>query len=148
MVEVKLETNAQELRSKVTPLYHHFLIRSACQPAYLEIYPSRGSFTADYSADVGNSMPYYVWLNHAYRLPISPNLRGYALAEMLENDYVLGLVKVVASQHWIEHDGRNMRGYLTPLGVEALETLDNYLSNYPHLETDYVYFDHDNREIC
>ncbi len=136
--KMEITTTADDLRNEFAPLYCHYSSQHYPQPAYLMLDPAERRLEADYNVEIGNAVPFTVWHNRIYRLPIPATLRGFAVAALLEDPEVLRLAESVFEGHSIEWDGNNHRGYLTEDGVKALEALEHELTEDRFSEADYV----------
>ena len=107
------------------PLHCQYDGQNQPQPAYVGL-DDDGKVTADYSGDIGNSMPMTVWLGRDLRISVEPRISGRALHE-----YLLGegrpLLARIHAGHEVEWDGNNMSGKLSVDAETAQEELESGL---------------------
>ena len=111
------------------PLYCRYRNEINPQPAYV-IMTEDGTVTADYSGEIGNGVPMYVWHNRTLRWRVPSTIRGSCLAEKLQSPEVAALLQRVHDGHTVEWDGSNYAGKLTADAQAADEALEKALA-YP-----------------
>ena len=96
----KLTINTGNL-DEVAPLYHQYPWQLNPQPAYIEIDPMGDEITikADWSGEIGNSIPEYIFNGLASRITCPPYVLGSALADYLNSDRFAGLVIELCSDY-------------------------------------------------
>lgn len=106
------------------PLYYHYDGQCNSQPAYLEM-TEDGAVSVDYSGEIGNAVPAYVWHRRTLRWAI-PNCLSPTGIDQLMDDVQVEL-QTIHDGHSVEWDGSNHVGRLTPEASEIGERLGQRL---------------------
>lgn len=134
--------NLANLRESAAPLSHTYPREINPQPAYVEL-TEGGEVSADWSGEIGNSVPMYVWHNRTLRMHVAHNVNGPALADYLESAEALALLETIHAGHEVDWDGSNYVGKLSTDASEALERLEGVLREFETVEiwtaTDYLF---------
>ena len=117
-----MEIKVENLRAGAVPLYREYPGRLAPQPAYVQM-DEDGRVEADYSGEIGNGVPMFVWHGRTLRWTVSPNALGSDLADLIESDEVKALLTRVYEGHSVDWDGNNHVGRLTEDAEKASEQL-------------------------
>ena len=107
------------------PLHSQYPGQSGPQPAYVEM-TQGGEVSADFSGELGNGTPADVWQGVRLHWPVSPSVRGDALADLLRGD-ALPLLERIYTGHRIHWDGSNNIGTLDADATDASESLQALL---------------------
>ena len=111
--------------TRSAPLYSRYATQCTPQPAFVEM-DETGNVSADYSGEIGNAVPSYVWHGRTLRWPVSSCVNGPALADTLEE--LRTSFAELHDQHTIEWDGSNYVGRLTEKGSDIRESIEIVLS--------------------
>jgi hypothetical protein len=112
--------------SGIAPLFHRYPGQTSPQPAYIEM-TEDGEVSADYSGEIGNAVPMYVWHGRTLRWSVPSDVRGEALAEFLADPETLALLERVHAGHVVDWDGNNHVGSLSDDARDASEGLDRLI---------------------
>jgi hypothetical protein len=104
------------------PLYERYATQNSPQSAFVEL-DEDGTVTADWSGEIGNAVPSFVWHGRTLRFSVSPNVVGKRLLKYLEGDGRPLLARIHAG-HEVEWDGSNQRGRLSEDAEEASAQLE------------------------
>lgn len=121
------------------PLFFRYRNEINPQPAYV-IMTEDGTVTADYSGEIGNDVPMYVWLNRTLRWRVPSTIRGSCLAEKLQSLKIAALLQRVHDGHTVEWDGNDYAGKLTDDAKAADDALEKDLA-YPDGEDNVAVWD-------
>lgn len=121
------------LRTSVAPLSHTYPQQFNPQPAYVEL-TENGEVSADWSGEIGNSVPMSVWHDRTLRMTVAHNVNGPALADYLESPEALALLETIHAGHEVDWDGNNYVGTLTEEARAALERLEDVLRGFETVE--------------
>lgn len=108
-------------------LYSQYPGQCQPQPCYIELDCDDETLEADYSSEIGNSVPGYVWHNRAIRFHI-PALKAHAANALMEElkercqEIIDGYEQV-----W---NGNNHVGTYTPKAQEIIDSIHYELQDY------------------
>jgi len=124
-----IESNAKEMRDagRTAPLFHQYPQQCQAQDAYIQLDPEDGTLHADWSGEIGNGVPSDVWHGLSRRYYIAPSLKGEAIADLLEDSDLLGLVARICAGYEETWDGSNNVGTLTDDAQDAEDDLKRLL---------------------
>ncbi len=114
------------LRGERVPLYRRYPRQTEPQPAHVEM-DEDGEVSADYSGEIGGAVPMSVWHHRTLRWSVPADVRGAALADLLESAEVRTLLARIHAGHAVEWDGSNHAGLLSEDAHEASEALQALL---------------------
>lgn len=126
MTTTTLTIHTDNLRGEAAPLYHKYPREFNPQPAYIEM-DEDGEVRADYSGEIGNAVPMYVWHRRTLRWRIDAAANGDSLADFLESDEARALLERIHAGHEVDWDGNNHSGSLDDDAQAASDELDSIL---------------------
>ncbi|MFN2310174.1 MAG: hypothetical protein ABR553_10670, partial [Gammaproteobacteria bacterium] len=121
-----ISIDTSNLRGEIAPLYNRYPGQTEPQPSYVEM-DEDGFVSTNYSGEIGNGVPSYVWHGRTLRFSVPSDVRGDALADLLEGAEVVALLERIHAGHEVEWDGNNHRGYLDDDAQEAQGELEHIL---------------------
>lgn len=108
--------------SDLAPLYYRYPGQINPQPAHIEM-DEDGEVSASWDGSTGGT-PAHVWHGRTLRWAVPANMRGIAVADLLEGQ-ALPLLQRVRAGHSVDWDGSNHRGHLTDDARDASEALES-----------------------
>lgn len=108
------------------PLFYRYPSQILAQPAFVQL-DEEGVVTAGYNSEIGNAVPADVWHKCVIRWDVAPEVRGMALARLLESDEVKELIRVVRNGHSTEYKNGNRVGHLDEEASDARDEIQNLL---------------------
>lgn len=124
---MKIINDLTDLRGKLAPVYFRYNREINPQPAYLWIDLEKRTVEADYSGEIGQGgTPLRVWNGTVRRIPITPYVKGDALAALLESKELRDYVQRMIDGFELVWDGSNWLGKLTPDAEKAEHDLDRH----------------------
>lgn len=124
---MKVTIDTSNLRGEIAPLYNRYSRQTNPQPAYVYL-TEDGDVGADYSGEIGNSVPMAVWNNRTLHWGVKSDINGNLLADFLENE-ARPLLEKVHEGHEVDWDGNNHVGLLSDEAKIAAEQLQDMLDN-------------------
>jgi hypothetical protein len=125
--------NVASLRDERAPLSHTYHSQINPQPAYVEM-TEGGEVSADWSGEIGNSTPAYVWHGRTLQFAVQHNISGEALADYLESDEGRARMQAIHDGHDVQWDGSNYCGRLNDEAQAAVERLEADLAGLDTVE--------------
>jgi len=108
------------------PLYHKYSGQIAPQGAYIELDCRTGILSASWNPEIGNAVPMAVYHGHVQRYGITQFLSRAALADVLNDPYLIRLAGKVCSGYSERWDGNNMVADFSDDAIDAGIAIDHY----------------------
>lgn len=122
-----INITTKNLRGESAPLYSKYPREFKPQPAYIEM-TEDGDVSADYSGEIGDAIPMYVWNKRTLRWNILPSANGDSLADWLESAEISALLERIHDGHTVDWNGSNYTGHLDDDAQAASDELDRILN--------------------
>lgn len=120
-----------------TALYCQYPSEISPQPVFIELDLETGKLHADYSPEIGNSVPMRVWHGVAIRWMLPAPLTAAAANRILER--IAPRAEQILTGATVEWDGSNFVGNLTPAAAEVIEAIYAEIGTWLD-EFDYVQY--------
>lgn len=122
--QATITIDVDSLRGDTLPMYCQYPGQHQPQPAYVQM-TEDGKVTTTINHNIGGGTPVDVWHNRTLQWQVPANVRGDALADLLESERVRGLLERVHAGHEVDWDGNNHVGTLDEDATKASEELDS-----------------------
>lgn len=113
----------ENLAVSEAPLYRRYSGQTQPQPAFVAL-TEFGIVHADFSGEIGTAVPMDVWHGRTLRWTVPADVRGSALAELLQSPDTRALIERVHAGHRVEWNGSNNVGRLAEDAIQAREALE------------------------
>jgi hypothetical protein len=130
--------------SGAAALYCRYPRQSQAQDTYLQLDLGRGTFRADYNAEIGNAVPEEVWHGRTLRWPLPYTLNADAANDLLRTCEPLAARLLEGAE--VVWDGNNHRGRLNPDAQAADAAIRAEISRYEDAANRYGIHAHDAAE--
>lgn len=111
------------------PLYYKYQNEFNPQPAYIELdCRGEGELLADYSGEIGNSVPIYYWNELAVRWGVSAETTGTSLQALFTDQKFLSCCKRIIEAFDEVWDGNNFVGKYTGDASDAIEEAEGIIN--------------------
>lgn len=125
-------TQIESLRDEGAPLFMHYPGEDTPQTAFISL-DEYGVIQAGYNSAIGNAVPSDVWHRRTLRYRITPFISGTRLADLVSDEYIVGLLIRIHYGHDVKWNGHNFVGILSDDAAEASSNLESALL---HIEDD------------
>ena len=111
------------------PLYFQYPQQCHTQPAYIALdCRGEGELSADYSGEIGNAVPIYIWNDLAIRWPIPAETGGLSLQALFEDADFLAICQRIVDGFEEVWDGSNFVGRFDEDAESAKEEAEAMIS--------------------
>ena len=125
----RINTNAENLRGQVAPLYEQYQGQTSPQPAFIELDCESRSAEAKWTGVIGSAVPAYVWHRRALRFSIPSEVRGDAIADFLESETFQTLASRICDGYTQTWNGNNHVGRYSDDATAAREDLTQLIDD-------------------
>jgi hypothetical protein len=115
---MKTTLKIESLRGEIAPLYCRYPGQTNAQGACIQMSES-GVITAGFNGDIGGAVSFDEFHRRTLSWSVAAQVRGNALADLLESDEMRALFERVYAGHTIDWDGNNNVGKLDDDAQEA-----------------------------
>jgi hypothetical protein len=110
-----------------TPVFFKYPRQFQAQPAFIELDCRRnGELSADYTGEIGNAVPVYLWNRLAVRWSIEPETTGESLERLFSDEKFLNICQTIVDGFEEKWNGSNFVGVYNEdaeAGIELAESI-------------------------